>query len=78
MPEDVTLNISKDAPVPICHVDGRSWGDIVFQNDCAWTASYQENCTNNRKYVLLSATSDLKAKSDSKKFDKARKLKIQI
>jgi DNA topoisomerase-1 len=75
MPEDVELNLSKDALVPICHLPGRSWGDVSFQNDAAWVATYMEPCTGNRKYALLSASSKIKFENDIKKYERARRLK---
>ena len=32
MPEDLTINIAKNAPAPICKVPGRSWGDVSFKS----------------------------------------------
>lgn len=78
MPEDITLNMSKKARVPICPLPGRNWGEIVNKKDCAWLASWVENCTENKKYVGLSGSSKIKAKSDFLKFEKARELKTII
>lgn len=50
-PEDIVLNMSKNAPVPKCPIPGRAWGMTVCKKDCSWLAFYKENCTNNTKYV---------------------------
>lgn len=67
--------MSKKAKVPICTLPGRCWGEIVNKKECAWLASWIENCTENKKYVNLSGSSKIKAKSDLLKFEKARELK---
>lgn len=28
MPEDITINCSKDAPIPKCELKGHSWKDV--------------------------------------------------
>ena len=78
LPEDITLNISNNAPVPICPLPGRNWGEIVSKKDCAWLASYTEKCTESKKYVNLGASAKLKGLSDIEKYEKARKLKEKI
>ena len=75
MPEDVELNLSKTALAPICHLPGRSWGGVSFENDASWVASYYEACTESRKYALLSASSKIKFENDIKKYERARRLK---
>lgn len=70
--------MSKNARVPICPLPGRSWGEVVNKRECAWLASWIENCTENKKYVNLSGSSKIKAKSDFQKFEKARDLKKVI
>ena len=77
-PEDITLNISSNAPVPMCPLPGRCWGEVISKKDCAWLASYIEKCTDSRKYVNLGASSKLKAISDIEKYEKARSLKEKI
>lgn len=77
-PEDITLNLSKSARVPICPLPGRAWEEVVNKKECAWLASWTEHCTENKKYVGLSGSSKIKAKSDFQKFEKARQLKNLI
>lgn len=76
-PEDITLNLSKDAPIPEPPV-GHKWGDIIYDKTVEWLASWKDTINGKTKYVWLSAHSDLKAKSDIAKFDLARKLKRKI
>lgn len=76
-PEDITLNLSKDAPIPEPPV-GHKWGNIIYDRTVEWLASWKDTITGKTKYVWLSAYSDIKAKSDIAKFDLARKLKKKI
>lgn len=78
MPEDIQLNCSKDALVSICPLPGRCWGTVVSQKESGWLASYLEACTNNRKYIFLSAGSKLKGQKDMQKYERARRLKGEI
>ncbi|KAI9349575.1 hypothetical protein BDR26DRAFT_891668 [Obelidium mucronatum] len=77
MPEQVTLNIGKEAKIPDPPA-GHKWGSIVHDNTVAWLATWKENVNDNIKYVLMAATSSLKGQSDLKKFEKARELKKHI
>jgi DNA topoisomerase IB len=43
MPEQVSLNLSECAPVPICHVKGHAWGDIRHDPRGQWLATWKEN-----------------------------------
>lgn len=76
MPEDVTINISKDATVPNCPIKGHHWKEIVHNNEVTWLAFWRENIKGSFKYVWLHSSSSLKGKSDMKKYEKARKLKV--
>jgi DNA topoisomerase-1 len=33
MPEDIVINIAKNAPVPKCEMKGHAWKDIVHNNE---------------------------------------------
>ncbi|CAH1762600.1 5982_t:CDS:2 [Entrophospora sp. SA101] len=72
-PEQITINLSKDAPVPPPPA-GHSWGGILHDNTVTWLATWKENVNDSIKYVFLAANSSLKGQSDLKKFDKAREL----
>ncbi|KAJ2999594.1 hypothetical protein NUW54_g6916 [Trametes sanguinea] len=76
-PEDVTINIGKDAPVPKPNVPG-NWKEVVHDNTVTWLANWVENVNGNYKYVFLAAGSSLKGQSDMQKFEKARELKKHV
>ncbi|KTW31813.1 DNA topoisomerase 1 [Pneumocystis jirovecii RU7] len=77
LPEQVIINIGKDATVP-SPPPGHTWKEIRHDNTVTWLATWNENVNNNVKYVFLSAGSSLKGQSDFKKYEKARKLKMYI
>ena len=76
-PEDVTLNLSKDAPVPET-IQGHNWGNIVHDRTVDWLASWKDTISGKMKYVWLGAHSITKGLNDAAKFDVARKLKKKI
>lgn len=76
-PEDVTLNLSKDAPIPVT-LKGHKWGHIIQDRDVEWLASWKDDISGKTKYVWLAANSDLKGEGDKNKYEKARKLKKKI
>ncbi|GAA5987945.1 hypothetical protein JCM10908_007280 [Rhodotorula pacifica] len=76
-PEQITINIGKDAAVPQ-PPKGHKWRDVVHDNNVTWLATWKENINNNVKYVFLAAGSSLKGQSDLKKFEKARALKEHV
>ena len=77
-PEDIILNLSKNAPVPICHLEGRSWGSVISNKESGWLATCYESVTKSRKYVALGASSKIKGLKDIQKYEKARVLKKKI
>lgn len=76
-PEDVTLNMSKDAKVPE-PPEGHNWGEVRHDNTVAWLGMWKENIADSFKYVRFAANSSIKGVSDFKKFETARKLKYHI
>ncbi|KAK7053306.1 DNA topoisomerase 1 [Paramarasmius palmivorus] len=76
-PEDITLNIGKDAPTPIPNIPGK-WKAIQHDNTVTWLATWTENINQSHKYVFLAAGSSLKGQSDMAKFEKARELKKHV
>lgn len=72
-PEDISINIGKDAPVPV-PLPGHSWGKISHDRTVTWLCGWKDTITNGRKYVFLSAGSAFKGMSDLQKFEKARTL----
>ena len=79
-PEDITLNLSKDAPIPSLpdFMKNHKWGSIIHDKLVEWIASWKDTITGKTKYVWLSANSDIKAKNDMAKFDLANKLRKKI
>ena len=78
MPEDVTINLSKDAKVPEPNISGHKWGDIIHDQSVIWLASWKDDITGKNKYVFTSLDSFFKSKSDESKFDIARQLKKKV
>ncbi|KAL1916535.1 uncharacterized protein VTP21DRAFT_5726 [Calcarisporiella thermophila] len=76
-PEQVTINIGKDAPIPK-PPEGHKWGKIVHDQTVTWLAMWKENVNDSFKYVFLAAGSSWKGQSDFKKFEKARELKKHV
>jgi DNA topoisomerase-1 len=68
-PENVTLNLGEDAPVP----EG-NWQSIVHDHSSTWLATWMENLTGKRKYVWLHDSAALRQENDKAKYDKAQKL----
>jgi DNA topoisomerase-1 len=77
MPEQVTINIGKEAKVPD-PPPGHKWKAVQHDNKATWLAMWQENVNGNYKYVMLAANSAIKGQADYKKFEKARELKKHI
>ena len=76
-PEDVTINISKDAEIPET-IEGHKWGKVMHDRHVEWLASWKDTVIGKTKYLWLAAHSDMKTNSDIEKFDLARKLKKKI
>jgi DNA topoisomerase-1 len=76
-PSDVTINISKDAPIPKPNVPG-NWGRIIHDTSVMWLASWKEEVTGKMKYVFLGQESEQRMSKDKDKFDLSRKLKSKI
>ncbi|KAJ1840621.1 DNA topoisomerase 1, partial [Coemansia sp. RSA 2703] len=73
LPEQVTINIGKDAKIPDPPA-GHKWGNITNDNTVTWLAMWKENINGSTKYVYLAAGSSLKGQSDMRKYEKARSL----
>ena len=77
-PEDITINIDKDAPIPKINIDktgNKKWGSVIHDNSVIWLATWKDGITGKNKYIFTSMESIFKSKSDESKFDLARKLK---
>lgn len=77
LPEQITINIGKEATVPE-PPPGHKWKGVHHDNRATWLAMWQENINGAYKYVMLAAKSSIKGQSDYKKFEKARELKKHI
>lgn len=75
MPEQITINIGREATVP-APPEGHRWKEVKHDQTTTWLAMWQENINGAYKYVMLAATSAVKGQSDFKKFEKARELKV--
>jgi DNA topoisomerase-1 len=82
-PNDITLNLSKGAPIPdVDHsafdpnIDKKKlkWGYIIHEPKSYWLASWKDLITGKTKYVWLSDKSDIKASKDEVKFNIAKGL----
>jgi DNA topoisomerase-1 len=72
-PEDVTLNLDEDAPVP-----PGNWKEIVHEHDSMWIASWWDELAKKRKYIWLAETSHLRQERDQEKYLKAAKLETSV
>jgi len=70
---DITLNLSPDAPRP-----PGNWKEIVWYPDFMWIARWDDKLRGKEKYVWLADTCSLKQQSDIQKFDKAAELNSRI
>jgi DNA topoisomerase-1 len=75
LPEDVTINLDKDAPIPEPNLKDHKWGNVINDRTLIWLASWKDTITEKSKYIFTSMESSFKAKSDETKFDLARKLR---
>jgi len=67
LPEQITLNLGEKSEVPKCPVEGHCWGSIVHNHEVTWLAAWKENINGAQKYVLFSAQSSIRGRSDKKK-----------
>lgn len=79
-PEDITINIGKDAPIPEIQkeLEDHHWGKIIHDRTVEWLCSWKDPVTGKTKYLFTSQSSPIKTSGDQKKFDLARKLKKKI
>jgi len=74
-PEDVTINLDKEAPIPKPNIKDHKWGKVIHDREVIWLATWKDTITGKSKYIFTSMESTFKSKSDEKKFDLARRLK---
>ncbi|MCZ6614129.1 MAG: DNA topoisomerase I [Thaumarchaeota archaeon] len=73
VPQDITLNLSKDAIIP----EGQ-WGGIVHDHKSMWLARWIDRLTKKEKYVWLSDSASIKQVREKSKYDLALRLEKQI
>ena len=71
--QDVTLNLSPDAPRP-----PGEWGEIVWQPESLWVARWQDKLSGKLKYVWLSDSAPIKQEREAQKFDRAHELHARL
>ena len=77
-PEDIIINIGKDAKVPEPPA-GHRWKEVRHDQTVTWMAGWNDSInTKDWKYVQFGATSSVKSESDKQKFEKARTLHEHI
>ncbi|KAG9347801.1 hypothetical protein JZ751_003816 [Albula glossodonta] len=77
LPEDITINCSKDSNIPV-PPRGHHWKKVQHDNAVTWLASWVENVQGSIKYIMLNPSSKLKGERDWQKFEIARKLKSKV
>ena len=77
-PEDVIINLSKDAKIPEPNIKDHTWKQVVHDRNVIWLSSWKEEITGKNKYIFTSFDSFFKSKSDEQKFDLAKKLKKRV
>eukprot|EP00922_Rhytidocystis_sp_ex-Travisia-forbesii_P025239 GHVS01037057.1.p1 GENE.GHVS01037057.1~~GHVS01037057.1.p1 ORF type:complete len:607 (+),score=116.47 GHVS01037057.1:219-2039(+) len=80
VPEDVTLNMAEQSPVPRVSADmpGHCWSDVNHDNTITWMAYFKDTINDQFKYMYLAAQSKFKGLNDFLKYEKARKLKDYV
>ncbi len=71
--EDITLNLSPDAPMPEGNWAGRLW-----QPDSLWLARWEDKLSGKVKYVWVSDTATIKQDREAQKFAVAQQLAKRI
>jgi DNA topoisomerase I len=71
--QDITLNLSPDAPRP----EGE-WAEIVWQPDSLWVARWRDKLSDKLKYVWLHDSAPIKQEREAIKFDKVYELEDEL
>ncbi len=70
---DITLNLSRDAPVP----EG-DWREVVWEPECMWIAKWTDDLTGKTKYIWLHDSTPIKQEREAAKYDKAVRLRSRL
>ncbi|KAG8344007.1 putative Eukaryotic DNA topoisomerase I DNA binding Eukaryotic DNA topoisomerase I catalytic core [Trypanosoma vivax] len=76
-PEDITINIDENSPIPE-PPRGHKWKEVLHDHNVTWLAMWRDSILGNMKYVMLAPSSTIKGQSDMLKFEKARELKRHV
>ena len=71
--EDITLNLSPDAPIP----EGK-WAGRIWQPESLWVARWEDKLSGKMKYVWVSDTASIKQEREVQKFEVAQQLAKRI
>jgi len=71
--QDVTLNLSPDAPRP-----PGAWAEIVWEPESLWVARWKDKLSDKLKYVWLGDTASVKQAREAQKFDQAHELHAHL
>lgn len=77
MPEDITLNLDEQAPIPRLP-RGRRWGGVVHQQGAYWLWAWVDPVLDKMKYTYPDPNSFIHAVREREKFDVARQLKSRV
>ena len=81
-PEDVTINIGENDPVPK-PPPGHNWKEVVHNHNAVWLAKWKDTVygkseKSKTKYVMFAANGIFKGRADAIKYEKSRKLQKYI
>jgi len=75
--EDITLNLSPDAPMPPAP-NGGEWGGRTWDPDAIWIARWKDKLTGKMKYIWVGETAPVKQERERNKFEMAMSLKNKL
>jgi DNA topoisomerase-1 len=77
---DVSLNLSRDAsvPVPPKGSGGKAWREVLHDPCVSWLSRWEDPLTGSMKYVYVDGSSAMRQHHERRKFDKARELKRHL
>lgn len=81
-PEDVTINIGENDPVPK-PPPGHHWKEVVHNHNAVWLAKWKDTVygkseKSKTKYVMFASNGIFKGRADAIKYEKSRKLQKHI
>jgi DNA topoisomerase-1 len=81
-PEDVTINIGENDPVPK-PPPGHDWKEVVHNHNVVWLAKWKDTVygkseKSKTKYIMFASNGIFKGRADAIKYEKSRKLQKYI